>query len=191
VGEVVKIILVILLSSVKFIAGPPFAYYDQKYGFSVFETVLYSVIGGMLGVVVFSYFSPPIFQFWHWIMHFFTSSKKKAEVFSEITVDTDQPVAVTYSYMDYAARRKKVFTRRNRKIVTIWKKFGLVGLAFITPVILSIPIGTVIANSYVRNRKKIFLFMFISILFWSVLMTSLFELYHVVSLKALQQQITE
>ena len=190
-GEIGKIIAVILLSSVKFIAGPPFAYYDQKYGFTVFETVIYSVMGGMLGVVVFSYFSPPIFQCWHWIRHLFTSKKKIKEIFGEPTVDVDQPVSVTYSYMDLAARKKKVFTKRNRKIVTIWKKYGLVGLAFITPVILSIPIGTIIANSYVTNRKKIFLFMFVSILFWSVLMTSLFELYHVVSLKALQQEIIE
>jgi len=191
VGEIGKILAVILLSSVKFIAGPPFAYYDQKYGFTVFETVLYSVMGGMLGVVVFSYFSPPIFRFWHWIRHLLTTNRKKAEIFGEMTVDVDQPVKVKYSYMDLAARRKKVFTKRNRNIVSVWKKFGLVGLAFITPVILSIPIGTIIANSYVQNRKKIFLFMFVSILFWSVLMTSMFELYHVVSLKALQQEIIE
>ena len=190
-GEIGKILAVILLSSVKFIAGPPFAYYDQKYGFTVFETVLYSVMGGMLGVVVFSYFSPPIFRFWHWIRHLLTTNRKKAEIFGEMTVDVDQPVKVKYSYMDLAARRKKVFTKRNRNIVSVWKKFGLVGLAFITPVILSIPIGTIIANSYVQNRKKIFLFMFVSILFWSVLMTSMFELYHVVSLKALQQEIIE
>jgi hypothetical protein len=190
-GEIGKILAVILISSVKFIAGPAFAYYDQKYGFSVFETVIYSVIGGMLGVVVFTYFSPVIFRFWHWLVHLFTPRKKIDAIFGNPTVDVDQPVSIKYSYMDLAARKKKVFTRRNRKIVAVWKKYGLVGLAFITPVILSIPIGTVIANSYVRNRKKIFLFMFVSLVFWSVLMTSLFELYHVVSLKALQQQIIE
>lgn len=188
-GEFGKILAVILLSSVKFIAGPPFAYYDQKYGFSVFETILYSVIGGMLGVIVFTYFSPYIFNFWHWLRHFFTSKQKIAEIFGEPTVDVDQPVSITYSYLDLASRRKKVFTKRNRKIVSIWQQFGLIGLAFITPVILSIPIGTVIANSYVSNRKKIFLFMFVSILFWSVLMTSMFELYHVISVKGLQKVI--
>jgi len=190
-GELGKILAVILISSVKFIAGPAFAYYDQKYGFSVFETVIYSVIGGMLGVVVFTYFSPPIFRFWHWLVHLFTPRKKIDAIFGNPTVDVDQPVKIRYSYMDLAARKKKIFTSRNRKIVAIWKKYGLFGLALITPVVLSIPIGTVIANSYVRNRKKIFLFMFVSLVFWSVLMTSLFELYHVVSLKALQQQIIE
>ncbi|MBL0097380.1 MAG: hypothetical protein IPP46_13540 [Bacteroidetes bacterium] len=58
-GEFWKIIQVILLSSVKFVAGPPFAYYDKRYDFSNLETVLYSVIGGMLGVIIFTYLSQP------------------------------------------------------------------------------------------------------------------------------------
>ena len=183
--------MVILLSSVKFIAGPPFAYYSQKYDFSVFETIAYSVAGGMLGVFVFTYFSPPIITFLRWIKHLVIHQKKKIGIFSEPAADIDEPVSIRYSYMDYAARKQKVFSKRNRKIVAIWKKFGLIGLAFITPVILSIPLGTVIANIYVTNRKKIFLYMFCSLLFWSVLMTSMFELYHVVSIKALEQQIIE
>ena len=56
-SEFVKIILIILLSSVKFAAGPPFAYYDQRYDFTFFETVIYSLLGGMLGVWVFTFFS--------------------------------------------------------------------------------------------------------------------------------------
>lgn len=190
-GEFGKILAVILLSSVKFIAGPPFAYYDQKYGFTFFETILYSVTGGMLGVVVFTYFSPHIIHFFQWIKHFFTTTKKKSGIFAEPTVDFEQQVTVSYSYIEKANDKKRIFTRRNRKIVSVWQNFGLFGLAFLTPIILSIPIGTVVANNYVKSRKKIFFFMFCSLLFWSVLMTSIFELYHVVSIKALQHEIIE
>ena len=49
--EIIKIIQVILLSSVKFLTGPTFAYYNKSYEFSFFEVILYSVLGGMLGVV--------------------------------------------------------------------------------------------------------------------------------------------
>ena len=73
---------------------------------------------------------------------------------------------------------KKIFTKRNRKIVVIWKKYGLVGIAFLTPVILSIPIGTLIANSLVPDKKKIMVYMFFSVLFWAIFITVGFDIYH-------------
>ena len=65
-NELGKIILVILLSSVKFVAGPAFVYYDQRYEFSFFETIFYCVLGGMLGVFFFTYFSRKIISLWHY-----------------------------------------------------------------------------------------------------------------------------
>ena len=56
-GEFVKILMVILISSVKFVVGPAFAYYDEKYDFTIFEAIVYPIIGGMLGVFVFSFFT--------------------------------------------------------------------------------------------------------------------------------------
>ena len=185
-NEIWKIILVILLSSVKFVAGPPFAYFDQRYNFSFLETVLYCVTGGMLGVLVFTFFSLQIFRAWNWLVHKFKSLFNKKEIFSEPVVDVEVDIQVKYEYID---NKKKLFTKRNRRIVKVWKKYGLVGIAFLTPVILSIPIGTVVANSLVSDRKKIFLYMFVSVLFWSVLMTTLFEIYHARTVKDLQEQI--
>ncbi|HKR07062.1 MAG TPA: hypothetical protein VJY62_20660 [Bacteroidia bacterium] len=189
-GEVGKIILVILLSSVKFIAGPPFAYYNKQYDFTFFETVIYSVAGGMLGVFVFTFFSEQAIKLWHWIKERLKKIIKKKEFFSEPTVDVEEQVKVHYLYVEKNAQpAKKIFTSRNRRVVKVWKKYGLMGIAFITPVLISIPVGTIIANNMVQNRKKIFLYMFISVLFWSLLMTSLFELYHVVTLDELQKEI--
>ena len=179
----------ILLSSVKFIAGPPFAYYNKQYDFSFFETVLYSVLGGMLGVFVFTFFTEQLTKLWHWIKHQIKIIFKKKEVFSEPVVDFEKQVEVHYLYVEKSAQSNKVFTSRNRRIVKIWKTYGLMGIAFLTPVLISIPLGTIIANNMVENKKKIFLFMFISICFWSVFMTSLFELYHVVTIDALQKEI--
>jgi hypothetical protein len=70
-------------------------------------------------------------------------------------------------------------------------KYGLSGIAIVTPIILSIPIGTLIANNLESNKKKIFLYMFISILSWSILMTSLFEIFHANNVRDLQEQITK
>lgn len=190
-GEFWKIVQVILLSSVKFVAGPPFAYYDQRYNFSFFETVLYCVIGGMLGVVVFSYFSQALFAAWHLIVAYYRKAFRRREVFSKPVADVDAPLEINYEYVSRSEQSKKVFTRRNRRIVRIWKRYGLTGIALITPVILSIPIGTLIANSLVDDRRKILLYMFFSILFWSVAMTTAFEMLHVANLKDLSREVVK
>jgi hypothetical protein len=190
-GEIAKIILVILLSSVKFVAGPPFAYYDNKYDFSFAETVLYCVIGGTLGVVIFTFFSQPIFRFWYYIKSKIKHAFRKKTVFSEPVADIAVPVEIHYEYIKTSDKERKLFTPRNRKIVKVWRKYGLVGIAFVTPVILSIPIGTLIANSLVNSRRKVILYMFFSILFWSLTMTTLFELFHAGTVRDLQDQITK
>jgi len=108
---------------------------------------------------------------------------------SEPVADVDVPVVIHYEYIDKKQEAKKVFTKRNRRIVKIWLKYGLSGIAIVTPIILSIPIGTLIANNLESNKKKIFLYMFISILSWSILMTSLFEIFHANNVRDLQEQI--
>ena len=185
-GEFAKIILVILLSSVKFVAGPPFAYYDERYDFTFFETVLYCVIGGTLGVVAFTFFSKTLFDAWHFIKIKFKNAFKRKQVFSEPVADVDEKLEIHYVYVETAKKDRQLFTPRNRKIVKIWSKYGLFGIALITPVILSIPIGTIIANSLVSDRKKVIIYMFFSVLFWSITMTSMFELFHAASIKDLQ-----
>jgi hypothetical protein len=183
-SEFVKILLVILLSSVKFVAGPPFAFYDKRYDFSFFETVLYCVIGGMLGVFIFTFFSKQLFRFWHYIkMKFKKTFKRKKEIFSDPVADINADVEIHYEYI--SSTSKKIFTPHNRRVVKIWRRYGLFGIALITPIILSIPVGTILANSLVNNRKKIIIYMFFSVLFWSVTMTTLFELFHAVSVKDL------
>ena len=188
-GEIWKIIQVILLSSVKFVAGPPFAYFDQRYNFSFFETVGYSVFGGMLGVFAFTFFSEKLHDIWMVIKFKFNQTFGKKETFSEPVADVDIPVVIHYEYIDKKQEAKKVFTKRNRRIVKIWLKYGLSGIAIVTPIILSIPLGTLIANNLESNKKKIFLYMFISILSWSILMTSLFEIFHANNVRDLQEQI--
>ena len=187
-SEFSKILLIILLSSVKFVAGPPFAYYDNRYNFSFIETVSYCVIGGMLGVFIFTFFSRQLLKFWHFMKLKIRSVFKKKEIFSEPVADVEANLEIHYEYVASSAP-KKVFTKRNRKLVRIWRKYGLFGIALLTPVFLSIPIGTIIANALVDNRKKIIIYMFFSVLFWSLAMTTLFEVFHAATVKDLEQQI--
>ncbi len=187
-SEFVKILLIILLSSVKFVAGPPFAYFDDRYDFTFFETVLYSVIGGMLGVWVFTFFSIEIQLTINWFKRQLKKTFKKPQIFSE-PKSTEGDIEITYLIVDEKEPKKKVFTSRSRKFVRLWKKYGLFGVSFLTPVVISIPLGTIILNAFEDNKQKIFLYMFFSILFWAVLLTSIFEILHVVNIPELKERI--
>lgn len=70
-------------------------------------------------------------------------------------------------------KHKKLFTPRNRRIVRIWIKYGLFGIAFMTPIFLSPIGGTLIAVSFGEKRKKIFLYMLVSGIFWGLVEVAL------------------
>ena len=187
-SEFVKILLIILLSSVKFLAGPPFAYFDERYDFTFFETVLYCVIGGMLGVWFFTFFSLEIQIIYNWIKRQLKKAVQRPQIFSKPR-STEGEIEITYDIVDSEESRKKLFTPRSRKFVRLWKKYGLVGIAFLTPVVISIPLGTILVNAFEDNKTKIFVYMFFSILFWSVFLTTIFELLHVVNIHELKERV--
>jgi hypothetical protein len=66
-------------------------------------------------------------------------------------------------------RKKKIFSPAKRRIVRIWKKNGMNGVAFFTPIFFSPIIGTMIAISFGEGRKSIILKMLISAVFWGIL----------------------
>lgn len=66
-------------------------------------------------------------------------------------------------------KKRKLFTVRNRRIVTIWKKYGILGVAALTPCLLTPIGGSIIAVSFGTPRNKMILYMFISASIWSVI----------------------
>ena len=67
------------------------------------------------------------------------------------------------------SKKRKKFSPRNRRFVTIWKKYGLIGVAALTPIILTPIGGTLLAVSSGSPKEKIIFYMFISAAVWSVL----------------------
>ena len=63
--------------------------------------------------------------------------------------------------------RRKVFTTFNRRIIKIKNKFGLAGIAFITPIFLSTPIGAFLAERFFRDKKKIIIYLSGATIFWA------------------------
>ncbi|MEN7550850.1 hypothetical protein AAG747_23215 [Rapidithrix thailandica] len=72
------------------------------------------------------------------------------------------------------AKNKKRFTKKNRKIVSIWRKYGLLGITFLTPVLFSPPGGAIIVVSFGEKNKKIFTYMLFSSLFWATVHTGFY-----------------
>ena len=68
-------------------------------------------------------------------------------------------------------RREPIFSRRSRNIIKIFQKFGMGGIAFLTPVILSPIGGTVVATLLGVPRQRILLHMLWSALFWGSALT--------------------
>jgi membrane protein DedA with SNARE-associated domain len=58
---------------------------------------------------------------------------------------------------------------RDRKLARIWKKYGLTGIALLTPIILTPIGGTLLAVSSGSPKEKIIFYMFISAAAWAVI----------------------
>lgn len=72
--------------------------------------------------------------------------------------------------------KRKVFTKRNRRLIKIWKGYGEFGLSFFTPVLLSPVIGTLLITTLGGKRKKVITYMLISAVFWAFIFASLSDL---------------
>ncbi len=76
----------------------------------------------------------------------------------------------TRNYLKKKFRKKrKIFTRRNRFIVRVWKKYGVQGIAFFTPLLFSPILGTLIAVVLGGKRKSIIITMFLWATIWGFL----------------------
>ncbi len=65
-------------------------------------------------------------------------------------------------------KKRKINLARAERLAKIWKRFGLVGVAFLTPVLLTPIGGTLLAVSSGSPKDKIILYMFISASAWAV-----------------------
>ncbi|GAB4001834.1 hypothetical protein GCM10028807_58970 [Spirosoma daeguense] len=69
----------------------------------------------------------------------------------------------------YRSAPPKRFTKRTRMAIKIWKRAGLAGIAFLTPILLTPIGGTILAVSFRVQRLQILLYMLISAVFWAIL----------------------
>lgn len=142
--KILQILLVVILSGTKFLTAP---ITSLNIGFGYLETLLITTIGGVIGVVFFYYLSAAIMVLIQTITSKFQKKQK-------------QP------------NKKRVFTLRNKLIVKVKREYGLIGLAAITPIFLSIPLGTFLAARFFNDQKKVLTYLSASVIVWSVIVSS-------------------
>lgn len=87
-------------------------------------------------------------------------------------------VVVAFTYFGEFIRKKimdRIFKKKESKSDpnkrTVMTKYGLAGIAFLTPIILTPIGGTLLAVGVSPNREKIIFYMLISACAWSVILT--------------------
>ncbi|WP_420385087.1 hypothetical protein [Roseivirga sp.] len=71
----------------------------------------------------------------------------------------------------FFVKNPKRFSKKSRRMVTIWRRYGIIGVCFLTPLILSPPGGALLVAAVGAPRKQVFLYMLLFGIFWSVIWT--------------------
>ena len=131
-----KILIVISLSGFKFLIAIPLSAY--QYDFNFIQTLILSIVGGVIGIFLFSALSNKINKLF----------PKKNKV-------------------------KRTKKRGIKEAITIKtaRKYGVYGIAAITPNLLSIPIGTLIALRFFPEKKKTIPILMSSVVIWSLILS--------------------
>lgn len=150
-SEFLKILPILLLSSVKFLPCPSLAILA---GFSVFESILITTSGGLSGAIVF-------FRSAEYLM-------ERARRRRLLLV------------MSGKRKPARTFTRYNRVLVNIKRRFGVGGIALLTPIALSIPVGSLVMAKFFKHKSMALPSILISVLFWSVLLSIVTRQFNIV-----------
>lgn len=127
-------------------------------GAEFYQTILGGIIGGCTGITVYLYG-----------LDFLISTFKKY-LEGKSKKNADLPLQ----------KKKPLFTKRNRNMVKMMQKYGLNGIAVLTP-LLSLPLGVFIAEriniKFVHNRKKVLSYLCISMVIWTFILTGISHLF--------------
>ena len=160
----IKILHVILLASVKYVFTLPYA---MIIGLEYKQAIIAVLIGGIGGFLFFYYMSKPLIRgidfLWPYLCQLI-------------------PHAFRSRYKSYCERRSSkkqsnIFSRKSRFIGKIRTSYGLWGIIFATPFLLTIPVGAFLASKYYSSHKHIVLYMILSIIGWAVVLSGIIHLF--------------
>jgi hypothetical protein len=83
---------------------------------------------------------------------------------------------IRHWWMQKFQGKRVLFTPKKRRMVRIWRKYGIWGVATLTPLLFTPIGGTMIAVSFGEKKHKILFAMLVSAIFWAVVFCSLIVL---------------
>ena len=159
---VLKYINVIVIASVKFFWATPYAY---LFHLNPVETFVMIQVGGLFGFLFF-------YSFFSFLL------KELKLIWPLIYYITPRIFKVRFEQWLDLRRYKKLtankFTGSNKMIVRIRRKYGMLGIVVLSPVILSIPVGAFLGTKYFHHNKNFIPSMLLSIFLWGIVSVLLF-----------------
>jgi hypothetical protein len=119
------------------------------FNFSFWKVMLVTNGGGIGGTILFTYVSAGLLKWWE---------RFKCKYFK-------------------SHKHPKVFTKTNRLVIKAKKRFGLYGIAFLTPILLSFPLGTFVAERFYKDKRKVIFALSIAVIFWNLALYLLFNFF--------------
>lgn len=119
------------------------------FNYHFLKVFIITVSGGIFGNIFFTYLSAIILKKWH-------------------------AFRIKRGYI----HKRKIFTNANRRIIRVKKRFGLTGIALLTPILFSIPLGALIAEKFYKDKKEIIIYLSAAVVFWNVVVYFLIRFFH-------------
>jgi len=161
-SALLKLLIVFVLSSVKFLLAPPLSF---GLGLNYLQTLASTSAGGIMGVILFFYFSRLLIRLYdRYVRKHIHAFMHKIALRLQL-----EHLAVKFFPL---TRKRKIFTFSNRLIVKIRRNYGFFGLILLTPVLFSIPLGSFLVARFYPRRRNSVLYLAASVIFWSFLMSS-------------------
>lgn len=139
----IETLLFAILATLKFAVAVPFFILEEKLSF--WEAITFGICSGAFGIILFMYLSSRLLNALTW-------ARKKLGIKRK--------------------QKRKIFTRRTRWFVYIKSRYGLPGIAVLSPILLSFPVGCFLAVRFYKNKRKIFIYMLGGVILWSVIFAS-------------------
>ncbi|MCA6365359.1 MAG: hypothetical protein IM638_20170 [Bacteroidetes bacterium] len=155
--EIEQIGALLIAGATKFLFAPALSEY---FGYNFAQSFFYTTSGGIIGILAFTFVGDWLTAVW-----------RKLVIWVKALI-------LRRNYKAWLRLKPKRFTRSTRFIVRIRGKFGMIGLAIITPCIISIPIGTFVINRFYSKKWKIILVLLSSLLLWSLILNYLAQALH-------------
>ena len=161
---IIKFGHVILLAAVKYLLTLPYA---MIIGLDYKEALIAVLIGGIGGFLFFFYLSKSMIKGINLLM----------PKLCRFVPKTLKIRFITFCEKSTAKKKIKIFTRKNRLIARFKKSYGLWGIILATPLFLTIPLGAFLANKYYSRQKYIVLYMIMSIVGWTAVLSGVIHLF--------------